>query len=48
MDACVCVYQMCACKGQKKEPDPLKLELQAAVSCHVGAVNWAQGPPQEQ
>ena len=28
-----------ALRAQKKEPDPLKLELQAAVSCHVGAVN---------
>ena len=28
-----------ACGGQKRASDPLELELQEVVSCHVGAGN---------
>lgn len=32
------MYHVCiAHGGQKKAPDPLELELEVTVSCHVGA-----------
>lgn len=37
---CGSVYHMhIRCLGRPKESDPLKLELQVVVSCHVGAGN---------
>lgn len=33
------VYHVCACQGQKRVPDPLELEVQLVVSCHVGTGN---------
>lgn len=32
-------------RGQKKMPDPLELELQKVVSCHVGAGTQTQTLP---
>jgi hypothetical protein len=29
-------------RGQKRAPDSLELELQVALSCHVGAAEGAQ------
>lgn len=46
----VCLCIMCmpgAHKSQKKALDPLPLELQKIVSCHVGAGN-NPGPLQEE
>lgn len=35
---CVCMYHVCAgaCGVQKRVSDPLGLEVQKVVSCHVG------------
>lgn len=35
-------------EGQKKVPDPLDLELQSVLSCHVGAKVQSWVPLQEQ
>ena len=48
----VCVFLICgcvpsvrsACTGQKRESDPLGLELQMTVSHHVGAGNQTYDP----
>lgn len=38
MDISVCVLLLCLAPSEiKMESDPLELELQVAVSCHVGA-----------
>lgn len=45
------MYNTCVpgtCGGQQEEPDPLELELQAAVSHYVGSGNKNPGPLQEQ
>lgn len=37
---CMSVYHMYvsgACRGQKKASDPVELELQMVMSCHVGS-----------
>lgn len=44
--ACMCVYALLCmpvtCESQKRASDPLELELQGFMSCHVGADNWTQ------
>lgn len=40
LSVCMSVYCVCVpgvYRDQKRELDPLQLELQRAVSCHVGA-----------
>jgi hypothetical protein len=39
VSTCVYMDHMCAHGGQKQASDPLELELQVVVSCHVGAGN---------
>ena len=40
LHVCLCIMHMLgSCGGQKKISDPLELESQTVVSCHVGAEN---------
>lgn len=45
MFACMYTHVPDVCfvpRGQKMIPNPLELELQKVVSCHVGAEKWTQ------
>lgn len=45
LHVCLCIRHLSgALGGQKRALDPLKLELQMVVSCHVGAGNQAHAP----
>jgi hypothetical protein len=47
MSVCVPYGSMCVPgvqRGQKRAWDPLELELQMALSCHVGSGNWTWVP----
>ena len=43
LPACISVHHMCAwcLQRQKRALDPLRLELQIIVGCHVGTETWA-------
>lgn len=41
---CVFAYHVCAVSEKARASDPLELELEIVVNCHVGAICWELNP----